>query len=46
MLWKERTQLDFNGIDRNFLEIEEAVTTFHFLEKLKQVKEQHEGLHK
>lgn len=31
----ERTQLDFYGIDRDFLEIEEALTTF--LEKLKQV---------
>ena len=40
----ERTQIDFYGIDRNFLEIEETLTTF--LEKLKQVKEQHGGLHK
>ena len=24
----ERTQLDFYGIDRNFLQIEEALTTF------------------
>ena len=31
----ERTQLDFYGIDRDFLEIEETLTTF--LEKLKQV---------
>ena len=40
----ERTQLDFYGIDRNFLEIEETLTTF--LEELKQVKEQRGGLHK
>lgn len=35
----ERTQLDFYGIDHNFLEIEHALTTF--LEKLKQTKEKH-----
>ena len=35
----ERSQLDFYGIDRNFLEIEDALTTF--LEKIKQDKKQH-----
>ena len=35
----ERTQLDFYGIDRNFLEIEDSLTAF--LEKLKQTKEKH-----
>ena len=39
----ERTLLDSYGIDRNFLEIEEALTTF--LEELKQAKEQHGSLH-
>lgn len=29
----ERSQLDFYGIDRNFLEIEDVLTTF--LEKIK-----------
>ena len=40
----ERTLLDIYGIYRYFLEIEETLTTF--LEKPKQVKEQHGGLHK
>ena len=41
---RERSQLDFYGIERNFIEIEEALT--NFLEKLKQVKEQqHDFLH-
>ena len=35
----ERSQLDVYGIDRNFLEIEDALTTF--LETIKQVKKQH-----
>ena len=35
----ERSQLDFYGIDRNFLEIEGALTTFL---KIKQVKQQHD----
>lgn len=35
----ERSQLDFYGIDRNFLEIEDTLVTF--LEKIKQVKKQH-----
>ena len=39
----ERSQLDFHGIDRNFLEIEEALTDF--LEKIREVKKQHGGLH-
>lgn len=40
----ERTQLDFEGIDHNFLEIEDALATF--LEKLKQTKEKdNEVLH-
>ena len=38
-----RTQLDSYGIDRNFLEIEETLTSF--LDKLKQAQEQHERLH-
>ena len=39
---EERTQLDFYGIDRNFLAIEDALTTF--LEKLKKVKEQRDDV--
>lgn len=35
----ERTQLDFYGTDRNFLEFEETLTTF--LKKVQQVKKQH-----
>ena len=37
----ERTQLEFYGTDRNFLEIEEALTDF--LEKIRDAK--HGGLH-
>ena len=38
----ERTQLDFYGVDRNFLEIEEVLTAF--LETIKQVKKQHDDI--
>lgn len=39
----EKTLLDSYGIECNFLEIKEALTTF--LEELKQAKEQHGDLH-
>lgn len=35
----ERSQLDFYGIDRNFLETVDALVPF--LEKIKQLKKQH-----
>ena len=38
----ERTQLDFYGIDRNFLEFEDILTSF--LKKVQQAKKQYYGI--